>query len=340
MSTGTGTRPGSSPKGTTPTPPEPSRRPERDASLRDGASVQDAGSPAPGAGTPRPGAAGPTGMLGLQDVRQPAFGQGIVVSAVVAALVLVLAISAIRDADDTGVPLTETTRPLFWGLAAIVSLVAAVGAQYAERTAARAAAVLGRAQIRDALQTAWTVPVVATVAAILMVATYHNTTMLLVGPAIAFFGVAGGLLSRDLLDDATESTQRTAATIHTLVIHAVAFLALSAIYLNKMTSWISAPAAGIIGGLLVLETLERGGIGRAQRIFYAVLGGGVIAEATIVLNWWPTLGWTGGTVLLVCFYVVAGVLLARTQRSGVQPRDLVEFVAVPAVALLVLAATA
>jgi hypothetical protein len=276
----------------------------------------------------------------MEIVRQPTYGQGIVVSLVVAAALLVLAIMAIRDAENTGLPLTETTGPLFWGLAVLVAIGAAIGAQFSEVSAAHAAESLGQRRKPSTVPTAWAVPFVATVAAILLVATHHNTVMLVAGPAIAFFGVAGALLSRDLLDDATEASTRTAATIHTFVIHVVAFLALSGIYLNKMSSWVSAPLVGIVSGILILETLERGQATRVQRIFYAILGGAVMAEATIALNWWPTYGWTGGAVLLVCFYVVAGILLARTQRTEIRTRDLVEFGAVGGSALLILALTA
>jgi hypothetical protein len=277
----------------------------------------------------------------MKDVRQPAYGQGIVVSVGVAAAVLVLAISAIRDAENTGVPLTETTRPIFWGLAVLTVLGAGIGSQFAERTAARAAAAVGQPQDTGRLQTAWTVPVVATVAAILMVATYHNTTMLIAGPAIAFFGVAGALLARDLLDDATDATLRTAMAIHTLVINVTAFLVLSAVYLNKMTSWVSAPLVGVLSGILVLETFERGGlISRPSRVFYAIAGGAIMTEAMIVLNWWPTHGWTGGAVLLVCFYIIAGILIERTRRTSIRSRDLIEFGVVTIVALIVLAVTA
>ncbi|HEY7032758.1 MAG TPA: hypothetical protein VH482_15550 [Thermomicrobiales bacterium] len=276
----------------------------------------------------------------MEIVRQPTYGQGIVVSLVVAAALLVLAILAIRDEASTGLPLTETTGPLYWILAVLVAIGAAIGAEFSEVTAARAAESLGQPRKASTLPTAWAVPLVATIAAILLVATLHNTVMLVAGPAIAFFGVAGALLSRDLLDDATEASTRTAATIHTFVIHVVAFLALSGVYLNKMTSWVSAPLVGIFAGILILETLERGHATRVQRIFYAILGGAVMAEATIAVNWWPTYGWTGGAVLLVCFYVIAGVLLARTQRSALRTRDLVEFGAVGGAALLILALTA
>jgi hypothetical protein len=301
---------------------------------------QGTGTPPAAQGSTVPPAPPRTGLApgsSLEIVRQPTWGQGIVVSLVAAAAVFVLAIVAIGDVEDGGLPLSQTTGPLFWGLSVLVAIGAAAGAQFSEVSAARAAESLGQPRKPSIVPTAWAVPFVATVAAILLVATYHNQVMLVAGPAIAFFGVAGALLSRDLLDDATESTTRTAATIHSLVIHVVAFLALSAIYLNKMSDWIAAPLAGILSGILILESLERGNATRPQRIFYAILGGAVMTEATIALNWWPTYNWTGGAVLLVCFYVVSGILLARTQRQTLRSRDFVEFGGVTGIALLVLA---
>jgi hypothetical protein len=164
--------------------------------------------------------------------------------------------------------------------------------------------------------------------------------MIVVGPVVAFLGNAGALLARDLLDDVSDASLRTATTIHTLIIHAVAVLALGIVYLNKISTPIGAPLVGVIGGLLTLETLERGSADRQTRLLYALLAGWVMGQALIAINWWQTLGWTGGAVLLVCFYVTAGVMLARTQRSIVRGRDLIEFGVVSIVAFAVLAFTA
>ena len=59
----------------------------------------------------------------MERARQPVYGQGIVVSLVAAAFLLVLAILAVReDETATGVPATETTGPLYWGLAIIFTI--------------------------------------------------------------------------------------------------------------------------------------------------------------------------------------------------------------------------
>lgn len=271
------------------------------------------------------------------ETRQPSYGQGVVISLLTAAAVLILAIIAVGEGDSSDPPVLERTDNLFWIVSALIMILAAGGSQLAERNAGRAADAVGHPRPINAMATAWTVPCASSFAAILLVATFHNRAMLIIGPLVAFFGTAGALLSRDLLDDADEQSGRVASTIHTLVVHGVAFLAFSAIYLNKLDTWISAPLAGLVGGILILETLERGGIAPPPRVFYAVIGGWAIAQVTIALNWWPSYGWTGGAVLLTVFYVAAGLILVRAQRHAIRIRDLAEFGTVGALALVVLA---
>jgi|GEM_PF-1081266 len=277
------------------------------------------------------------GILQADD-RQPAYGQGVVISLLSAAALLLLAIIAIGEGDGSDPPVFQQTSTLFWVIAIIVLILTAGGAQYAERTAARAAEEVGSGRPNSGLATAWAVPFISVFAAIVLTATYHNRWMLLFGPLIAFLGTAGALLSRDLLDEADEESSRIASTIHMLVVHAIAFLAFSAIYLNKFETWIAAPLVGIVGGILIIETLERAGIAPPPRVFYATIGGFVLAEVMVVLNWWPTWGWTGGAVLLAVFYAAAGLLLVRVQQVDVRKRDLIEYGGVAGTALLILAA--
>lgn len=271
------------------------------------------------------------------ETRQPAYGQGVVISLLTAGAVLLLAIIVIGEGDGTDPPILQRADRLFWIISGVVLLLAAGGSQFAERTAARAADAVGHPRPATAMATAWAVPLVSVAAAIMLVATFHNRPMLVIGPLIAFIGTAGALLSRDLLDEADEQSNRVASVIHTLVVHGIAFLAFSAIYLNKLDTWISAPLTGLVGGILILETLERGGIAPPQRVFYAVIGGLVLGQVTVALNWWPSYGWTGGAVLLVVFYIAAGLLLVRAQRTRVRARDLIEFGGIGGLFLLLLA---
>lgn len=271
------------------------------------------------------------------DDRQPAYGQGVVISLLSAAAILLLAIIAIGDGDGTNPPVLQRADTLFWVIAGLVLVLTAGGAQYAERVAAEAADESGSGRPAVGLSTAWAVPLVSVFAAIVLTATFHNRWMLLFGPLVAFLGTAGALLSRDLLDEADAESSRVASTIHTVVMHTVAFLAFSAIYLNKFESWLAVPLVAIVGFVLLLETLERAGIAAPTRVFYSIIGAWTLATTMLALNWWPTWGWTGGAVLLAVFYAVSGVLLVFCERKGVRRRDMMEFVGVGSIAVLVLA---
>lgn len=275
---------------------------------------------------------------GPQSGNQPGSGLGLIVSGAVAAVVFVLAIYASGSPTSNPLPLAQTTNALFWAVAALVTAGAGIGAVYADRTAFRASG--GQAALDAPMSVAWIVPVVATAGAIILVATFHNPTMIVAGPLIAFLGNAGALLSRDLLDDADDSAQRTATTIHALVIHSVAFLALSAIYLNKLPTPITALLAGVISALLALEALERRPILQSRKVLLAILAGGAVAAVATPLMWWPTHGWTGGAVLFVAFYCAVGIIQTVIERGELRPRDALEYGLVPFAAFLVLAITA
>jgi hypothetical protein len=271
------------------------------------------------------------------DDRQPAYGQGVVISLLSAAALLLLAIIAIGDGDGTNPPVLQRADTLYWIISGGVLALTAGGAQYAERVAAQAAEEAGSGRPSQGLSTAWAVPLVSVFAAIMLTATFHNRWMLLFGPLIAFLGTAGALLSRDLLDEADEDSSRVASTIHTVVVHSVAFLAFSAIYLNKFESWLAVPLVTVVSFILFLETLERAGIALPPRVFYSILGAWVMGTSMLALNWWPTWGWTGGAVLLAVFYAVAGILLVWCDRQRVRRRDMIEFVGVGSLAVFILA---
>jgi hypothetical protein len=275
---------------------------------------------------------------GPQSTHQPGSGLGLVVSIAISAIVFVLAIYATGSPTTNPLPLAQTTNALFWSVAVVATLAAGVGALFADRSAARSddRAMDGTLSVN----LVWIVPVVSTAAAILLVATFHNTTMIVAGPLIAFLGNAGSLLSRDLLDDADDSAQRTATTIQALVIHPVAFLTLSAVYLNKLPTPVTALLAGGLSTLLAVEAFERSPADIGRKLTLAILAGAAVAAAVAPLMWWPTHGWTGGAVLFVVFYCGVGVIQTALERGDLRLRDAIEYGLVPFGALLILAITA
>src|SRR5215203_6393629 len=212
---------------------------------------------------------------GPQSANQPGSGLGLVISIAISAIIFVLAIYATGSPTTNPLPLAQTTNALFWSVAVVAAVAAGAGAMFADRSASRADLSQHDATLR--INTAWIVPVVSTAAAILLVATFHNTTMIVAGPLIAFLGSAGSLLSRDLLDDADDSAHRTATTIQALVIHSVAFLALSAIYLNKLPTPATALLAGGISALLAVEAFDRSLVDSGRKLILAILSGAAVA---------------------------------------------------------------
>ncbi len=275
---------------------------------------------------------------GPQSASQPGSGLGLVISIAISAIVFVLAIYATGSPTTNPLPLAQTTNALFWSVAVVAAVAAGVGALFADRSASRAAELHDDGMPR--INTAWIVPTISTAAAVLLVATFHNTTMIVAGPLIAFLGSAGSLLSRDLLDDADDSAQRTATTIQALVIHSVAFLALSAIYLNKLPTPTTALLAGVVSTLLAVEALDRSLVDRARMLALAILTGSAVAAAVAPLMWWPTHGWTGGAVLFVVFYCAVGTIQTTLERGDLRLRDAIEYGLIPLAAFLVLAITA
>src|SRR5829696_8175289 len=134
---------------------------------------------------------------GPQPATQPGSGLGLVISIAISAIVFVLAIYATGSPTTNPLPLAQTTNALFWSVAVVATVAAGAGAVFADRSASRSADSQDVGPPR--INTAWIVPVVSTAAAILLVATFHNTTMIVACPLIAFLGSAGSLLSRDLL---------------------------------------------------------------------------------------------------------------------------------------------
>ena len=275
---------------------------------------------------------------GPQSASQPGSGLGLIISVAIAAIVFVLAIYATGSPTANPLPLAQTTNALFWTVAVIGAAAAGIGAVYADRTASRARSQAGFGG--DHMPTAWIVPLIATATSIVLVATFHNTTMIVAGPLIAFLGNTGSMLSRDLLDDADDSAQRTASTIHTLVIHSVGFLALCAIYVNDFRVPLAAFLAGAVTTLLALETLERAPIDPARRLVFSLLAGGAVAAAVAPLKWWLTYGLIGGAVLFVVFYCALGVIHIGLDRRGFRFRDGIEFGLIPLAAFIVLAIAA
>jgi hypothetical protein len=179
-------------------------------------------------------------------------------------------------------------------------------------------------------------PAVATFGAVLLISVYHNRAMVAAAPALLAPALLAILVARYHLDDPAGTVRRAARTAHVALTHGVAFLALATIYINKVRSLLSASTVALVACLLLLQIADGERFPAERRLIYGLAGGVILGEVTWALNYWPLTGWTGGALLLIAFYLVAGLILAQV-GEGLRRRDLLEYGAVAALAFAIVA---
>jgi hypothetical protein len=174
---------------------------------------------------------------------------------------------------------------------------------------------------------AWVLPLVTTIASILLVRLYHTTPSAYISAGVLFFVTFATIIAHYHLRAEQPGLRALASMSLSLLTHACAFFLLTMIYSNKWRSMYSATAIALATMLMLLQLTDGEEIAWLRRLLYAVIGGLLIGEMTWVLNYWAAAGWTGGALLLVLFYVIAG-LTVHTIRGTLGRRELVEYLLV------------
>lgn len=264
------------------------------------------------------------------------FARLALVSAGVAIAAGLFALYARRGRDDPGaIVLFQREEWRFWVLG--VGLAALSGV-----ATARFAAIEDRSRVNVtpfdepvALPTAGLYPSVATFSAVMAISVYHSQPFLASIPILLWVLLSAGAVARAHLDDEVGTIRQAALTAHVLLTHVVAFLALAMIYINKVRSLLSATTVAIVAGLLFLQLTDGERFPAERRFIYGLVGAVVLGEVTWALNYWPLTGWTGGALLLVAFYFLAGLILAQV-RGGLRAARLAEYGLVSAIAFAII----
>lgn len=167
-------------------------------------------------------------------------------------------------------------------------------------------------------------PACATFGGVLLVSLYPRQALAGLIPLLLFPVLFTILVVNYHLHDGLGRTRQLARTAHILLTHGVAFVVLAAIYINKARSLLSATLVGLVVCLLLAQLAAGERFPTERRLLYGLVGGVVLGQITWALNYWPLTGWSGGAVLLIAFYFLAGLLLAQI-REGVRRRDLLEY---------------
>jgi hypothetical protein len=117
--------------------------------------------------------------------------------------------------------------------------------------------------------------------------------------------------------------------------YAVAALAFILIYLSRSRSLVSATLIGLMAGLLAMDLL-RGSQARMRLIhLYSAFIGLMLAQLTMVLNYWPFASVRVALVLLVGFYLLVG-LTQQTLRGESSRRRMMEYLTMAVVTVAVI----
>lgn len=236
------------------------------------------------------------------------------------------------------VPLLDPHSRGFWALGLLAALVSAALFQALAPlpdTLVGTAGAFG-APAPATAPSAWVVPFIVSLTSVMLLGVYHSPASIGVIVLGAFVVLAGAVLAQRALRTGDDETRQRARNAYTLLLHIIAFVGLSMIYINKLRSLFSATAVLVLVFLLLLQLTEGVQAAAARRLVYALAGGVVLGEITWVLNYWRATGWTGGAALLIFFYLIAGLILNQL-RGGVSSRDLAEYGGVSAVAFAIVA---
>lgn len=226
------------------------------------------------------------------------------------------------------VPLIDRSGRSYWLVS--LALAAALGLLFEifSRHAVKRNVETSRGEIGNgtdsALPTDWIVPFIVSLSGSMLLAMYHSEATLVCVALGVFVANAIHAIARHHLFDTDPGIVDRARGFHTIILHVVAFFALTMIYINKLPSRYAAIMALLAVLLLLLLITEGTTIALPDRIVFGLAGGVLLGELTWILSYWAASGWAGGALLLVFFYLAAGLFLAHA-RQGVRPRDLLEY---------------
>jgi hypothetical protein len=232
------------------------------------------------------------------------------------------------------VPIWDPDGRGYWIAALVLVIVSALNYYLLDRPPMDAATEHQPAPRPNAgeFETNWILPALVVLTGVMLLGVYRGTTAMIIAAVVTFIGLVLGPISRHLMMIGEETVRERARLIFTLLVHAIALLTLAMIYIHKLRSLFSATAVLIIGLLLFMALTEGEDDLFIRRLVYALVGGVMLGQVTWGLNYWQATGWTGGAVLLICFYLFGGLMLTHLRR-GVWPRDVIEYGAVSFIAL-------
>jgi len=157
---------------------------------------------------------------------------------------------------------------------------------------------------------AWILPSMLVIGTYLFLRLFDSPPVQVVGTIISSFVLLVVIIAQYYTVGRQERLYGWANIGLNLATYIAGFLIFSAIYVNKWRALISGPLVGLVTFFLTYEILRQSKANNNRLVIYSLVSAFILAEVTWALNYWLLPVLIGGIMLLLIFYVVAGILQA------------------------------
>jgi hypothetical protein len=170
----------------------------------------------------------------------------------------------------------------------------------------------------------WGLPTAIVLTGAVLLPTLQNQSMWLITLGVTGAALAASMAGEYHTVDPDSPGYGNARLLLNVLAYAVAAVAFILVYLSRSRSLVSATLIGLIAGLLALDLL-RGSQARNREVFlFSALVAFILAQFTVVLNYWPFASVRVALILLVGYYLLVG-LAQQALRRDITRRRVIEY---------------
>lgn len=213
----------------------------------------------------------------------------------------------------TDVPLRASDGRFFWVLSIVAVVAFGCVVRYVSTSGGRFGAA-DHVRTGTVASNGAILPALVAFAAVQFVAWDSRLVVVLAAPLLAGAGVFTAVVVRHYLLSGDDAVVPGARLVHLALTTGVAFLSLSLARGWMGGSGYTVVVIAIISSLLLYQGFDGIRTFPIRRIAYALVGGVVVAEAALALNYWPPSGWFGGAFVTSVFVVIMLTIEAILSR--------------------------
>ena len=181
----------------------------------------------------------------------------------------------------------------------------------------------------------WGLPSAITLAGAALLPTIHNPSVWVLTLAAVGAGLAASMAGEYHTIDSEDASYARARWLLNVLAYLMAALAFIFIYLSRSRSLVSATLIALTAGMLAVDLLRGNGAHAGEVFLISGLIALILAQFTVMLNYWPSPSIRVALALLVGFYLMVGLAQAHLRGTLTRKRAF-EYALMSGVAVLVI----